>query len=613
MKKGFTLIELIGVIIILALLCMLAIPPILNSINSTKNELSEVAKELIMNANELYLSDNKLNYPEVEGNTYCLTIKNLIDREYLSSPVLDPITKKEVSQDKYIKSSIHAGVYTYEFVDTCEEIRKGDSNLISLLKKQYHVDNKEGLLKDSEYYYKGNNQAVSNNYVWYGGFLWRVLSFSDTTNTLKLISEETLVDIATSSENKIEYTTDQLSMLYSYPQSLNFMSTKKDLSFVEEGFYISSRVSKTWLNNKSVYDNSYLNTWLNSEKEDGVFYKNLANSFKDNIIPEKFCIGIYTNPCSLKTDLLPVGLLNEEEYTKAGGNNSFLIIYDHWRLGNPVDSNLLRTIYFNNSASVSYPPVGKDTNSETTKEFGIRPVVTIKDINIAKGDGSLHNPYRTNQISQLTNNLASGEYINIPKVDGNTKLARVIGHEQGAIKVVQMTTEDASFVSPAETLGAISATFKENQTPSQLATIFNQFDSYYLSDTTKDFNAGFYILGGNYNSVKIAKNNSKIGLQTIGELFSANHTMLIDNNGYIFTNNGYMNVCGAYNLLGTVGPIENVQPDESKPPYKALFCENEGSGIITTQIHKTNPTFFIKEDIKIISGEGTKENPYNLK
>lgn len=621
-QKGFTLVELIGVVIILGLLCVLAIPPILNAINSTKDDLSAVAKELVINASELYLNENTVSYPDVEGNIYCITVGNLIDKEYLSSPVLDPITKKEVSRDKYIKTSIHADMYDFEFVDTCEEVRKEGSSLITLLKKQYNENNKEGLLKDTEYYYKGNNLDVSNNYLWYEGFLWRVLSFSDETNTLKLISEETLVDIALSSENKIEYTTEALSINYSYPQNnhLNLMSTKKDLAFIDEGYYISSRVSKTWLNNKSIYDNSYINTWLNSTGDNGVFYKNISDSFKNNIVSNEFCIGVYTNPCNMKTDLSPVGLLNETEYSKAGGKNSFLVIYDAWRLGNPVDNNLVRTIYFDSSLSYPYPPVGKDINSETIKEVGIRPVLTIKDIDIAKGDGSENSPYQTSQVSKLTNNLRSGEYINIPKIDGTSQLTRVIGHEQGAIKVVQIDNIYTSML-PSDNLGIISQSFKDNQTPVWLANVLSQFDSQYLSDTTKDFNAGFYILGGNYNSVKIAKNNSRIGLQTIGELFSVNHTIVEKKwiNGelditYILTDEGHMNVCGTKNILGFGSPNENHEPNESAAPYKSMPCMNGGKdGIRLESGERAKPTLFIKEELKIVSGDGTKGNPYTLK
>ena len=50
LTSGFTLIELIGVIIILSLIMLLSVPLILNSIRSSKNELSDASKKILYNA-----------------------------------------------------------------------------------------------------------------------------------------------------------------------------------------------------------------------------------------------------------------------------------------------------------------------------------------------------------------------------------------------------------------------------------------------------------------------------------------------------------------------------------------------------------------------------------
>ena len=66
---GFTLAELIGVVIILALIALLAFPPILNSIRKTKAELSDASKEILYNATDLYISKNLNDFPKTNGNT----------------------------------------------------------------------------------------------------------------------------------------------------------------------------------------------------------------------------------------------------------------------------------------------------------------------------------------------------------------------------------------------------------------------------------------------------------------------------------------------------------------------------------------------------------------
>ena len=118
-KNGFTLAELIGVVIIVALIVVLALPPILGSINDNKDDLSEAALTILYTANEQYLSDNSNLYPNDDGSTYCVTINELIEKNYLSSPVLDPVTNEEISGSDFIKTEINAGIYNYYFVETC--------------------------------------------------------------------------------------------------------------------------------------------------------------------------------------------------------------------------------------------------------------------------------------------------------------------------------------------------------------------------------------------------------------------------------------------------------------------------------------------------------------
>lgn len=54
-KKGFTLVELLAVIVILAIILAIAIPGISNVINSSKEQAYESQKELIVNAAKKYL------------------------------------------------------------------------------------------------------------------------------------------------------------------------------------------------------------------------------------------------------------------------------------------------------------------------------------------------------------------------------------------------------------------------------------------------------------------------------------------------------------------------------------------------------------------------------
>ena len=121
MKKGFTLVELIGVVIILALISLLAFPPILNSIRKTKTELSDASKEILYNAASLYVSENLNDFPKRNGNTFCVTLNTLSSKEYLPTKVYDSVTGEEISSDSLIEIKVETDSYTYNMNNECVE------------------------------------------------------------------------------------------------------------------------------------------------------------------------------------------------------------------------------------------------------------------------------------------------------------------------------------------------------------------------------------------------------------------------------------------------------------------------------------------------------------
>ena len=121
MKRGFTLVELIGVVIILALIALLAFPPILNSIRKTKIELSDASKEILYNAVDLYISENLNDFPKNNGNIYCVTLNILVSKEYLPTKVYDSVTGEEISLDSKIEIKVENNGYAYNMNNDCTE------------------------------------------------------------------------------------------------------------------------------------------------------------------------------------------------------------------------------------------------------------------------------------------------------------------------------------------------------------------------------------------------------------------------------------------------------------------------------------------------------------
>ncbi|MBR2840580.1 MAG: prepilin-type N-terminal cleavage/methylation domain-containing protein [Bacilli bacterium] len=79
MKKGFTLIELLAVIVILGLIALITVPIVLDSLNSTKSELSKEQVRQIEAAARIWGTKN-LNDDSIEKS---ITIRFLIDNNLL--------------------------------------------------------------------------------------------------------------------------------------------------------------------------------------------------------------------------------------------------------------------------------------------------------------------------------------------------------------------------------------------------------------------------------------------------------------------------------------------------------------------------------------------------
>lgn len=83
-KKGFTLVELLAVLVIFGILCTFAIPPILNQVNKSKDKVNNTSIDIIGKAASLYF-DNNLN----ASSTYCVSLQELVDQDLLQAPIKD--------------------------------------------------------------------------------------------------------------------------------------------------------------------------------------------------------------------------------------------------------------------------------------------------------------------------------------------------------------------------------------------------------------------------------------------------------------------------------------------------------------------------------------------
>lgn len=99
-RKGFTLIEVIVVIVIIVLLSLILIPNVMLFVSKNNKDMCYKLKDNIESAAKMYVSENKYELGfNCQGNSIKIGLSTLIDTGKISSPVINPVTNKPVSND----------------------------------------------------------------------------------------------------------------------------------------------------------------------------------------------------------------------------------------------------------------------------------------------------------------------------------------------------------------------------------------------------------------------------------------------------------------------------------------------------------------------------------
>ena len=92
-KKGFTLVEMLGVLIILVIIFMIAFPTLTRVLKNTEEDLANSEKTIVVDATKDLLNSKKDIYIPNDDNTYCIAFETLMNQGKLTENQVENISE----------------------------------------------------------------------------------------------------------------------------------------------------------------------------------------------------------------------------------------------------------------------------------------------------------------------------------------------------------------------------------------------------------------------------------------------------------------------------------------------------------------------------------------
>ena len=570
-RKGFTLIELLAVIVVLAVIALIAIPIVLNTIEETRKGAAQSSAYAYVNEVETKLASYMLNN---NGNRYTSgkqsveTLKTDLGIELKGdTPTVGnvcigdngTITKASIKINNYVVSYDGKNAITTD----AEEIEDITCPVPILDKAKTLVYDESGVCKTdgSTYQYMNGcyiKGASTNNYVWYNGFMWRIMGIN-SDNTVRLITDENVTALA-------------------YGDGVDNTA----LTYESNEGYIHD-----WLND---YFFSNLNNTKSIIQEGAYFCSESTNEVK---ITEGRTTCTEGNEVTTK-----VGLMAIDEYMLSGTLSSYLNMEITSYTMTPYSAS---TAWYESSS-------GNANTVIVTAAYGVRPVINVdSSTTITEGDGTTSNFYvlgedkSTSITGTLSEKVTSGEYVNL---EGHTY--RIVRKENDGIKLIL----DGFY---EETEGTIyTSSYGSNNTfvlDSGIGAKLNGEVLNWLGLSTSDkivetiyYQGDGFGSGTNYQNTLKESNgiDCKVGLIQLGDILASYSSTLLTKNYTVTSNYSNTKTYWTMNKLGNTG--------------SAWVIRGTGSAFddVVVGVYGVRPVIKVRTDLIISGGNGTWASPYQI-
>ena len=167
-KKGFTLVELLGVLVVLTIIIMIAYPLITTYVNNTKQKSYDTQMEILLTNLKDYASDYKPILPKEDGEYVIITLGQLKSVGVIKDNIINPLDGKVIEDSMEFKIIKEGTDYIYEILENSVETRNNSHHsptieLIGSPLEYYDVGDTYIEKGYKGYDYNGNEISVSSS------------------------------------------------------------------------------------------------------------------------------------------------------------------------------------------------------------------------------------------------------------------------------------------------------------------------------------------------------------------------------------------------------------------------------------------------------------------
>ncbi|MGE5456384.1 MAG: LamG domain-containing protein [Ignavibacteriales bacterium] len=231
-KKGFTLVELIGVILILSILLLITVPAIIELLDNSKTKKSEELSQSLELAAETYVEQNRDLFPELDniGAKAFIRVGTLIDAELVKDNIKG-VNEEDIDNFTIIATTGNDNIITYKYVNM-------DSDLSGYVKNNLIL------------HYDGYHQPEGN--------IWEDLSGNGNNGTLVNFTFPLSYDNGVNFDGINDYINSGNSSMLNITDALTLSVTFKMTSATFSGGLIIKGLNGGWASNAYLLRNSGL-------------------------------------------------------------------------------------------------------------------------------------------------------------------------------------------------------------------------------------------------------------------------------------------------------------------------------------------------------------------